>query len=129
LRNTILLTECTGRAQQNYPSTSGARHGAWAISENSLIVVRRGRGVNAIPNIQDQQQGLNSWDIAWKEDQIYSDHRGGANAIMCDTSVQFLSDLTASSVVAALASKAGGEKLFKDGEGWYIDTTDVPGRY
>jgi prepilin-type processing-associated H-X9-DG protein len=43
--------------------------------------------------------------------EIYSWHTGGANALFGDGSVHFLSESTAAAVIIALVTRAGGETI------------------
>jgi prepilin-type processing-associated H-X9-DG protein len=51
---------------------------------------------------------------AWYNERIFSDHPGGAHGLMCDGSVQFLSDETAKKVIRSLCSRDGEEPLGDD---------------
>ena len=62
--------------------------------------------------------GLNVFDQAFPinqappyENDMHSDHPGGAHALFGDGSVRFLKDGTARSVLAALCTRAGGEAI------------------
>ena len=65
--------------------------------------------------------GLNIFDQAFPinqappfENDMASDHPGGAHALFADGSVHLLKDSTAARVVAALCTRAGGETLSAD---------------
>jgi prepilin-type processing-associated H-X9-DG protein len=91
----------------------------------SLVTIIANRGINPAVTEEDRSSGYyQSCEIAWRYDQLYSDHRGGGcNVVMCDTSVQFLRDTISTQILAALASRAGAEKIFQGPDGWVIDTT------
>jgi prepilin-type N-terminal cleavage/methylation domain-containing protein/prepilin-type processing-associated H-X9-DG protein len=72
-------------------------HGAWASGNN-------------VTHVDD---GINRTEPpdAWYKERIFSDHPGGANVLMCDASVHFMSDETPKSLIRWLASRDGDEEL------------------
>ena len=79
--NTIIVAEDTGR---------GARmDGQWANGEN----------------IFDQFGPIN----AMQNNEMWSDHSGGVQVLLCDSSVQWLSEQTEMAVINALCTRAGAE--------------------
>jgi prepilin-type N-terminal cleavage/methylation domain-containing protein/prepilin-type processing-associated H-X9-DG protein len=63
-------------------------------------------------NIFDQAYAINAApDI---ENDIRSDHGAGANVVLCDGSVHFLSETMNLSVLAALCTRAGGEMILDE---------------
>lgn len=83
LSQTILAAEDTGRG--------ASMDGEWSNGEN----------------IFDQSGPIN----ALQNNEMWSDHTRGANALFCDGSVHFLSDSLAVDVLGALCSRALGEPL------------------
>jgi prepilin-type N-terminal cleavage/methylation domain-containing protein/prepilin-type processing-associated H-X9-DG protein len=94
LSKTMLAAELTGRG---YNPTKMELDGTWAD----------GNGVFSI------QAGINEdpYTIAWVKNEIFSDHVGGANGLMCDGSAHFLNENTDGAVLTALASRDGGENI------------------
>jgi hypothetical protein len=91
--NTMIVAEITGRG-----STLG---GEWATGDN---VFKVSMPINAIgPEDQDL------------DNQIWSDHPGGAYVLAVDTSTHFLRETVDAVVLSALATRAGGEKDAKTG--------------
>ena len=63
-------------------------------------------------NVLSQGYGINSPEADPRyENDIRSEHPGGANSLVCSGSVHFLSDDTDLEVLAALCSRAGGETM------------------
>ncbi len=98
LSHTICVTECTGRgAEVQKNGDIDALHGAWASGSN---VTHISKGVN------DSEPPK-----CWYNERIFSDHIYGAHVLMCDTSVHFLSNDTAKSVIKHLCSRDGQETI------------------
>jgi prepilin-type N-terminal cleavage/methylation domain-containing protein/prepilin-type processing-associated H-X9-DG protein len=97
LTHTICVTECTGRGVSMDNGQIDALHGAWAT------------GVN-VTHIDD---GVNEEKPpkCWYQERIHSDHPGGAHVLMCDSSVQFLSEGTDKKVIRWMASRDGEEDI------------------
>ena len=101
---TILMAECAGRPQlwqgrKKVPNV-WLTGGPWA-SRNLLW----GRGAT-----QDGSAFYGKCAINCTNDrEVYSFHRGGANAVFADGSVQFLTEGMSIHVLAALITRAGGE--------------------
>ena len=79
--HTIIVAEDTGRGT--------TMDGQWADGEN---IFDAGGAVNALQN-----------------NEIWSDHPGGAQALLCDGSVRWLGEEMNLAVLAALCTRAGGE--------------------
>ncbi len=79
--HTILVAEDSGRGT--------TMDGEWADGEN---IFDAGGPINALQN-----------------NEIWSDHPGGAQVLYCDGSVHFLPDSLDTNVLAALCTRAGGE--------------------
>lgn len=129
LSNTLLLSECASRPlhlrrgvvwtkyKDNDPAkgVETNKGGGWASKENSLEI----HGC--------QQDGTVEWKVGGQERKggpfavnvtneknLYSFHSGGVNAAFADGSVRFLSDKADIRVIAALATRAGGEVVSND---------------
>ncbi len=79
--HTIIVAEDTGRGNN--------MDGEWADGEN----------------IFDQTVQINQL----QDNELWSDHPSGAQALMCDGSVRFLADTIAASLLSTLCTRAGGE--------------------
>ncbi len=111
LSHTMIVGECSGRgvADSNGDLPGGMSFkdldGAWASNSNVgkiKLDVTRPPFVSAInPPPADN----------WREEELFSDHPGGVNILMCDGSVHFLSEDTASRVYFSLASRDGDELI------------------
>ena len=94
--HTLCVVECTGRGAGVDNGQIDNLHGAWATGVN---VTHIDEGVNEkIPE-------------AWYKERMHSDHRGGANILLCDASVQFFSEDTHKKIIRWMASRDGGENL------------------
>jgi prepilin-type N-terminal cleavage/methylation domain-containing protein len=98
---TILVGESTGRGATPDASNSGKWHdrGAWAEGANIYSI---GHVVNYLPP-NDNGTGLTDGR------EIFSDHPGGAQILLCDNSVHFIDEETDVQVVAALSTRDGHE--------------------
>jgi prepilin-type N-terminal cleavage/methylation domain-containing protein len=93
LSNTVMVGESTGRGAQGGGS-SWTLNGAWASGDN-------------LGNIELQ---INSPPVnAFLKKQLRSDHIGGCHALLCDGSVQFLSQDMNLYVLIGLCTKDQGE--------------------
>jgi prepilin-type processing-associated H-X9-DG protein len=98
---TICVSECTGRGVSiNKDGTIDALHGAWA-SGNNVSHIDGGVNDSKTPKV-------------WYDEQIHSDHPGGANVLKCDGSVDFFSDSTDKRTVRWMATRDGGETIPAD---------------
>lgn len=97
LSKTMCITECTGRGVSMEGDQIDALHGAWASGSN---VTHIDEGIN------DKKTPK-----AWYDERIHSDHPGGANVVMCDASVHFLSDDTEKAVLRWISTRDGHEDL------------------
>jgi prepilin-type N-terminal cleavage/methylation domain-containing protein/prepilin-type processing-associated H-X9-DG protein len=107
LSHTMIVAECSGRAWRQTDTLGSVQKtepdGAWAGSHNI------GR-VKLQPTAYAPYGAINPPpDVNWTEAEMFSDHPGGVNILMCDTSVQFLSEETAPSVYFAIATRADDE--------------------
>jgi prepilin-type N-terminal cleavage/methylation domain-containing protein/prepilin-type processing-associated H-X9-DG protein len=109
--NTTLIAECAGRPQR----WQAGRHvpglysvgGAWASPPNRI---------NLAGSTPDgaSRQGACPMNCT-NNQEVYSFHPGGANAVFADGSVRFLRADLSIRVLAALITRAGGEVLPADG--------------
>ncbi len=100
LSNTMAVAELTGRG---YNTVKNLPRGAWADGRNTIAIKYQ-------INLPDPP--LNVGDATpFTADEIFSEHPGGAQALMCDGSVQFLSERMDVIVLRALASRDGGEMI------------------
>jgi prepilin-type N-terminal cleavage/methylation domain-containing protein/prepilin-type processing-associated H-X9-DG protein len=115
LTNTLLIVECSGRgvADSNGDAPGGENinelDGAWASSGN-LGHIKLNVEVDGVSAINPPPH------VNWAEEEIFSDHPGGANALMCDGSVRFLIDETHFSIYYALCTRNGGEITSDEGQ-------------
>jgi prepilin-type N-terminal cleavage/methylation domain-containing protein/prepilin-type processing-associated H-X9-DG protein len=103
--NTLLVAEDAGRPQLwragRYVPDQFSRGGPWASIANPVVIAgASGDGAN-VPG----PCGINCTN----DQQPYSFHRGGANFLFADGSVRFLQTSMDILVLAALATRAGGE--------------------
>jgi len=80
------------------PSVNNGNTGAWASPLNLLTLVN---GMNYAPN--------GNWN--WLTGGMSSTHVGGAQAVLCDGSVRFISQNSSIFTLQALATRAGSERL------------------
>lgn len=117
--NTIMLAECAGRHQvyvsgapvsPNTPGTVGWVLNAAVADYNNAIRIR-GYKLNGTSFAADGQCNVVNYTNGGGsgEYQIYSFHSGIANILRADGTVNGLSASVSSGVVAAMASRAGGE--------------------
>ena len=98
LSNTIMIVECTGRGvdlKKNGEIKS--LNGTWASGSN-ISHIKKGVNAEEPPD-------------AWEKERIFSDHPGGAMALVCDGSAHFLSENMDAGVVRAYCSRDGGETV------------------
>ena len=110
LSHTMIVAECSGRG---WSDSYGSRNkndldGAWASKSNT------GR-VKLDPSKAPYVSAINPPpEVNWKEEEMFSDHPGGVNILMCDSSVHFLREDTSARVYFALASRNGEETISND---------------
>jgi len=90
----------------------GLRQAADGASHTMLVAEDSGRGGNGAfgewangQNIFDVTRGINTAQA----NELWSDHVGGVQILLCDGSVQFLADETSQAVLSALCTRNGGE--------------------
>lgn len=96
LSNTICIVECTGRGVAVKDGKIDALHGAWSSGAN---VSHIDGSINSKP------------PKVWYSEQIFSDHTGGAQILMCDGSVHFAAKNVSKSLIRSLSSRDGEEPL------------------
>jgi prepilin-type N-terminal cleavage/methylation domain-containing protein len=97
LSHTICVTECTGRGVSVKDGAIDALHGAWASGTNVTHI--------------DESVNDKKPPKAWYDERIYAEHPGGAHVLVCDGSVQFLSEDVEKSLIRSLCSRDGDEPL------------------
>ncbi len=103
LSHTMMVAETSGRG---WNKRKLQVTGAWAYQNNTFAIRN---------SINLPEPPLKPTDAtAWTYDEIFSDHPGGAQVLMCDGSVQFLRETIDVQLLYALASRDGGEQV--DGE-------------
>ncbi len=120
--NTILFGECAGRedvyrggrmmatavTNNTLPNCARARGGAWATNDNPYEIGQRilwcTGALTTPPPAPLKINGSNEWGYLF-----YSMHSGGANVVMADGSVRFLSENISIRTLGCMATKAGGE--------------------
>jgi prepilin-type N-terminal cleavage/methylation domain-containing protein/prepilin-type processing-associated H-X9-DG protein len=114
LTNTILVAECSGRgvADSNGDAPGGENinelDGAWA-SKSNIGKIKLNVDVDGISAINPPP------NINWAEEEMFSDHPGGANVLMCDGSVRFLTEETHYHIYYALCTRDGAEIIPDNG--------------
>ncbi len=109
LSQTIIVAECSGRGVEDSNGdlpggmNYGNLDGAWASSSNV------GK-IKFDPALPPHISSINPPpEVNWAEEEMFSDHPGGVNILMCDGSVHFLTDDTPARVYFALCSRDGNE--------------------
>jgi len=115
--HTIIVGECSGRGVQdsngNIPGGENFNEldGAWA-SKSNVAKIKLNMAIDGVSAINPPA------DINWREEEFFSDHRGGVNVLMCDGGVRFLTDGSDANVYFALCSRDGeeilGDNVFPD---------------
>lgn len=114
--HTMMVCENSGRgvADSNGDLAGGedvkSLDGAWA-SNNNVGKIKLWVGDTTYPNISAINPPP---EINWKEEEMFSDHPGGVNILMCDASVHFLTEGTDSNVYLAFCSRDGNEVIAND---------------
>jgi len=91
---TLMVAECSGRGATDKGNGKFSVDGAWAAGVNVMAIKMT---INQPP------------DVAWNEEEIFSDHRGGAQALYCSGRVVFLNESIDLQTLAALCSRDGCE--------------------
>ncbi len=110
LSYTMVVAELTGRGWNQRDLVA---RGAWAGGYASP----NGSNTCAIKyqiNLPEPPSSPNE-PTAWHYDEIFSDHPGGAHALMCDGSVHFLEETMELPLLMALASRDGDEPVPAEG--------------
>jgi prepilin-type N-terminal cleavage/methylation domain-containing protein/prepilin-type processing-associated H-X9-DG protein len=108
LSHTMIVAECSGRGWREVGGGYVEKKepdGAWASSSNI------GR-VKLLPTAANPNGAINPPpETNWIEAEMFSDHPGGVNILLCDTSVRFLNEETEPAVYFALATRADDETI------------------
>lgn len=96
LSNTACVSECTGRGVDVKKSGEiDALNGAWASGSNVTHI--------------DERINKEAPPKAWRKERIFSEHPGGANVLLADGSVHFVSEEVSGKIIRGLCSRDGGE--------------------
>lgn len=96
LSNTICVVECTGRGVAVKDGKLDALHGAWSAGSNVSHI--DGSINEKTPKV-------------WYNEQIHSDHSGGAHVLTCDGGVHFLSKSVSKQLIRSLCTRDGEEQI------------------
>jgi prepilin-type N-terminal cleavage/methylation domain-containing protein/prepilin-type processing-associated H-X9-DG protein len=123
--NTMIVSECCGR-----PAGYNGMRQIYFYTPDNLLVdgviepVSAAGGAWAdqftyarLAGAQGRQNGMRGGTCmvnCTSDDEIYSFHPGGANALFADGSVHFLKDVASVPLIASLVTRAGGEILSAD---------------
>ena len=97
-------------ANNTLSNCARARGGAWATNDNPYEIGQTinwcggGGAAPGLPPLPLQINGSNEWGYLF-----YSMHTGGANVVMADGSVRFLTTNMSLYTLGSLATRAGGE--------------------
>ncbi len=97
---TMMVAEITGRG---YNTKKNLPRGAWADGRNTFAQMYQ---IN-LPDPPSVPGG----PTAWQNDEIFSDHPGGAQSLFCDGSVHFLYETMDLIVLHSLCSRDGNETI------------------
>jgi type II secretory pathway pseudopilin PulG len=106
LSKTLLIVELSGRGLTGTSGT-GSPRGAWASGQNCTTI---GPINPAISLVNPIVQATEAWPDA-PANALFSDHRRGAQVVMCDGAVDFITEDIAEHVLVRMATKAEGESL------------------
>ncbi|MGA1617902.1 MAG: DUF1559 domain-containing protein [Pirellulales bacterium] len=101
LSKTVAVFELTGRGV-----VGSDRRGLWASGLNACAIGPRAKTSDA-PIVNPATEY--AWNHNHYESPLFSDHPDGAQVLLCDGSVHFLSEQTAEAIVLGLASRNCGE--------------------
>jgi prepilin-type processing-associated H-X9-DG protein len=115
--HTMMVAESTTRSvwfdPEKKPQAKWELSGAWASGENISHIEHPINAINAtgLPDGTETEEVLVDGEIRTRriepEEEIYSDHPGGAHLLFADASVHFASSDTPTRVLAALATRSG----------------------
>lgn len=100
MSHTMCVAECVGRGIVVKDDGDISLNGAWASGSNITHI--------------DGRVNSKKPEKSWEKERIYSEHRGGANTLMADGSVRFLTEEVSGSVIRSLCSRNGGEIVDAD---------------
>ena len=109
LSKTMIVGEMAGRGY-NFNKTKIS--GTWAIGDNigTLQYQFSGPPSSTLPNPLTAAS-YTTWCPAYASDELISFHANGGMVLLCDGSVQFLTQDTAGAVIFSLASRNGNETI------------------
>jgi prepilin-type N-terminal cleavage/methylation domain-containing protein/prepilin-type processing-associated H-X9-DG protein len=123
--NTMIVSECCGR-----PAGYNGKRQIYFFTPDNLLVdgviepITAGGGAWAdqftyarLAGAQGRDNGMRGGTCmvnCTSDDEIYSFHPGGANALFADGSVHFLKDVASVPLIASLVTRAGGEIISAD---------------
>jgi hypothetical protein len=93
--HTMSVTECTGRGVEMVDGVIASLNGAWASGSNVTHI--------------DKQINERLAPDAWYKEAIFTDHPTGANMVLCDASVHFVTNDVEERVIMSLCSRDGDE--------------------
>lgn len=100
MSKTMCVAECVGRGVVFEDDGDLALNGAWASGSNVTHI--------------DGRVNSKKPEKSWEKERIYSQHSGGANTLMADGSVNFLSEDVSGTIIRSLCSRDGGEIVDAD---------------
>jgi prepilin-type N-terminal cleavage/methylation domain-containing protein/prepilin-type processing-associated H-X9-DG protein len=105
LSKTMIVAELAGRG---YNDKKDELRGVWADGYNLFAISGT---IN-----QTGTENVNGIDVPtqWTQDEIYSEHPGGANVLFCDGSVHFLPETLDKQIIQALSTRSEGESIPAD---------------
>jgi prepilin-type N-terminal cleavage/methylation domain-containing protein/prepilin-type processing-associated H-X9-DG protein len=105
--NTLLVAEVAGRPKRwqmgKFVPNAYSQGGPWASGPNSIQV----KGLDPQTGAGPGPCAISCTNLR----EVYSFHSAGANGLLADGSVRFLSDSTTIRVLAALVTRSGGEAV------------------
>lgn len=108
LSKTLLMGETTGRGASIDTSNTWHDRGAWAEGAGLMAI---NTSINYLDAADALTGGTQDSEYVPGGRQLYSQHVGGCNVLLCDASVHFLGDTTSVTILEGLASRDGAEAL------------------
>ena len=119
LSKTILVAEKAGRGAAVSVNSGGEvtsvnLGGVWASGQN--VGETQGFIFSGNEMVDHDGNPATARRNVWAEDEIYSQHPGGAHLLLCDGSVHFMADDTDRTIVLGLSTRASGELITLDSQ-------------